>query len=65
MNEFDAAEIAYQNGYKQGVKDLAERVKAEVQKSINQYWSTDGGGYYLAEDVIPDIDQIAKEMGVE
>ena len=27
MKEYDAAELAYKNGYEQGVKDLADRVK--------------------------------------
>jgi hypothetical protein len=49
----------------EAIKEFAERLKEEIQRSVNQYWSAVGGGYYLAEDVIPDIDQIAKEMGVE
>jgi hypothetical protein len=53
MNEFDAAEIAYQNGYKQGVKDLAER----VQKYYSNLKEGSVGvsiGYYISV--------IAKEM---
>ena len=29
---------------------------------INTYYNSNGGGYYLAEDVIEDIDNLVKEM---
>lgn len=51
MTEYDATEQAYKNGYKQGVKDFAERVTEAL---------------YEADDVNPltewKIDQIAKEL---
>ena len=29
---------------------------------INTYYNSNGGGYYLAEDTIEDIDNLVKEM---
>ena len=62
MKERDATETAYNNGkelgylqgYQQGVKDFAERVKA--RGCILE----ETGGFLLDTD---DIDEIAKEMG--
>ena len=44
------------------VRKMQERLKEKIHKSVYQYWNEGGGGYYLAEDVDGDIDQIAKEM---
>ena len=57
MKPYEATEIAYKNGYKQGVKDFAEMLKAKM-------FSED---FLLCEPcyMADIIDQIAKEMGVE
>ena len=34
----------------------ANALKESVMKEIRHYWNKGEGGYYLAEDVIPDID---------
>ena len=34
----------------------ADVLKEQVMSEIRRYWNEDGGGYYLAEDVIPDIE---------
>lgn len=34
----------------------ANALKESVMKEIRHYWNEGDGGYYLAEDVIPDID---------
>lgn len=44
------------------VRKMQERVKAKIHKSVHQYWNENDGGYYLAEDVDDDIDQIAEEI---
>ena len=44
------------------VKKMQERLKEKIHESVYQYWNKGDGGYYLAEDVDDDIDQIAKEM---
>jgi sugar-specific transcriptional regulator TrmB len=46
----------------EAVKEFAERLKKEISKEIYTYWNDIGGGYYLAEDVLPDIDNLVKEM---
>ena len=53
MNKHDATEIAYKNGYDQGVKDMAERIK-------NYYRHTTSKP--LPATVEYYVDQIAKEM---
>lgn len=57
MNEHDATEQAYKNGYQQGVKDFAERLKNKSKKRVSDN--------YGARVFIQDIDNLAKEMGVE
>ena len=34
----------------------ANALKESVMKEIRHYWNEGEGGYYLADDVIPDID---------
>lgn len=46
----------------EAITEFVERVKEKIHKSVYQYWNEGDGGYYLAEDVDDDIDQIAKEM---
>ena len=46
----------------QAIKEFAERLKETITNAINTYYNSNGGGYYLAEDVIEDIDNSAKEM---
>ena len=41
---------------------FAERLKQTITNEINTYYNSNGGGYYLAEDVIEDIDNLVKEM---
>ncbi len=51
MRTYDAAEIAYNNGYNQAIKDFVERVKAEF-----------GDDWCRLECGFDHLDQIAKEM---
>lgn len=46
----------------EAIKEFAERLKHEITSAIDTYYNSNGGGYYLAEDVIDDIDNIVKEM---
>ena len=34
----------------------ANALKEQIAKEIHTYWTNGTGGYYIAEDVIPDID---------
>lgn len=44
------------------VRQMQKKLKEKIHKSVYQYWNENDGGYYLAEDVDDDIDQIAEEM---
>jgi predicted nucleic acid-binding Zn ribbon protein len=46
----------------QAIKEFVERLKETITNAINTYYNSNGGGYYLAEDVIEDIDDLVKEM---
>ena len=46
----------------EAIKEFAERLKETITNAINTYYNSNGGGYYLAEDVIEDIDDLVKEM---
>ena len=46
----------------EAIKEFAEKLKHEITSAIDTYYNSNGGGYYLAEDVIDDIDNIVKEM---
>ena len=44
------------------IKEFAERLKRTITNAIDTYYNLNGGGYYLAEDTIDDIDILVKEM---
>ena len=46
----------------EAIKEFAERLKEIIIKAIDTYYTSNGGGYYLAEDTIEDIDNLVKEM---
>ena len=46
----------------EAIKKFAERSKETISNAINTYYNSNCGGYYLAEDVIEDIDNLVKEM---
>ena len=46
----------------EAIKEFAEKLKHEITSAIDTYYNSNGGGYYLAENVIDDIDNIVKEM---
>ena len=54
-------EVAYKH-YNDGIKEFAERLKEKIAKSVYNYWNTTANGYYLAEDVPDEIDNLVKEM---
>ena len=43
-------------------KEFAERLKKQINNELDEYWNSNGGGYYLAEDVLPDIDFLLEEL---
>lgn len=52
MNEHDATEVAYRNGYKAGVKEFAKTLRA---RAFN-----DADGFYIV--VIDQITELEKEL---
>ena len=49
---------------KQAQIEILGKLKERIETAINTYFNLDGGGYYLAEDVIDDIDDLIKEIDV-
>lgn len=43
-------------------EEFAEKLKESIKNAIDTYYNSNGGGYYLAEDVIEDIDNIKEQM---
>lgn len=54
-------DVAYKH-YNDGIKEFAERLKENITKSIDNYWNNNANGYYLAEDVLDEINILVKEM---
>lgn len=48
---------------KQAKIDVLNELKEKIQNAIDAYWNSNGGGYYLAEDAIDEIDEFIKEIG--
>lgn len=44
------------------VKDTLNRLKGNIKIAIDTYFNKNGGGYYLAEDVINDIYELIREV---
>ena len=42
--------------------DVLNELKERIKTAIDTYFNLDGGGYYLAEDAIDDIDELIKEI---
>lgn len=47
---------------KQAKIDVLNELKERIKTAIDTYFNLDGGGYYLAEDAIDDIDILIKEI---
>lgn len=46
---------------RQDTINVLNKLKEKIQNAIDTYYNSQGGGYYLAEDVINDIDELLKE----
>ena len=53
-------EIAAQ--VKQAKIEVLNKLKERVETAIDAYFNLDGGGYYLAEDAMNDIDELIREI---
>ena len=47
---------------KQAKIDVLNELKERIKTAIDTYFNLDGGGYYLAEDAIDDIDGLIEEV---
>lgn len=46
----------------EAIKEFGKRLKSRINDSVFNYWNTNTGGYYLAEDVPDEIDNLIDEM---
>ena len=42
--------------------NVLNELKGNIKNAIDTYYNSQGGGYYLAEDVIDDVDELIKEV---
>ena len=47
---------------KQAKIEVLNKLKERVETAIDAYFNLDGGGYYLAEDAMNDIDELIREV---
>lgn len=47
---------------KQAKIDILNKAKERIGNAIDTYYNSDGGGYYLAEDAMDDIDELIEEV---
>ena len=47
---------------KQAKIDILNKAKERIKTAIDTYYNSDGGGYYLAEDALDDIDGLIEEV---
>ena len=61
----DIAVALVKEGYsniKQAQIDMLNKLKERIKTAIDTYFNLDGGGYYLAEGAIDDIDGLIEEV---
>ena len=61
----DIAVALVKEGYgnvKQAQIDVLDKLKERIKTAIDTYFNLDGGGYYLAEGAIDDIDGLIEEV---
>lgn len=46
---------------RQDTINVLNKLKRTIKNAIDTYYNKDGGGYYLAEDAVDDIDELLKE----
>ena len=61
----DIAIALAKEGYgdvKQAQIDVLNKLKERIKTAIDTYFNLDGGGYYLAEGALDDIDELIEEV---
>lgn len=54
--------IDFEQQLKQAQIDVLNELKERIKTAIDTYFNLDGGGYYLAEDALDDIDELIEEV---
>jgi hypothetical protein len=62
MNEYDATELAFKNGYEKGKQEVAREIFAEIAEIADQLMNTP---YYSIGDAIHDIAELNKKYTEE
>lgn len=62
VSEYKAEIEQLKEEIKQAQIEILGKLKERIETAINTYFNLDGGGYYLAEDVINDIDELITEI---
>ena len=52
----------FEQQLKQAQIDILNKLKERIKTAIDTYFNLDGGGYYLAEGAIDDIDGLIEEV---
>ena len=47
---------------RQNTIDVLNKLRERIETAIDTYFNKNGGGYYLAEDAIDDIDELINEV---
>lgn len=47
---------------KQAKIEVLDKLEERIKTAIDAYWNSNSGGYYLAEDVMNDIDELIREV---
>lgn len=47
---------------RQDTINVLNKLKRTIKNAIDTYYNKDGGGYYLAEDAVDDIDEMINEL---
>lgn len=61
----DIAIALVKEGYgdiRQAQIDVLNKLKERIKTAIDTYFNLDGGGYYLAEGALDDIDELIEEV---
>jgi|GEM_PF-4185898 len=59
---YDECEEYAKGKIKQAKINILRELKERIKTAIDTYYNSDGGGYFIAEDAINDIDELIKEV---
>ena len=62
VSEYEAEIERLKEEKKQAQIEILSKLEERIEAAIDTYFNSDGGGYYLAEDAINDIDDLIEEV---